>query len=146
MVSRKDHRAPSSKGLTVVEFDKEGAYSFIKAPRYRDLPHESGPMARMWMTNPVLSKHANQFLGIDGNKKCGSEIWRESLLGPWKDCSKGRGVQTVADAMEKWIIDLKPGGSFLVNGDRSQRGRRDGTYRGPEGFLRPLDFNPGPKS
>lgn len=29
---------------------KDGAYSWVKAPRYRGLPYEVGPLARMWLS------------------------------------------------------------------------------------------------
>ncbi|MBB6218613.1 hydrogenase large subunit [Anaerosolibacter carboniphilus] len=32
------------------KIDKEGAYSWIKAPRYDGLPMETGPLARMWLS------------------------------------------------------------------------------------------------
>lgn len=99
-----------SLGMTLVEFDKEGAYSFIKAPRYRGLPHESGPLARMWMTNPVLSKHANRFLGIDTSKEVrfrdlGDKAF--SVLG--RIVARAEEAKLVAEAMEKWLHELKPG-------------------------------------
>jgi hydrogenase large subunit len=99
-----------SKGATEIELDKEGAYSFIKAPRYRGLPHEAGPMARMWMTNPVLSKHANRFLGIDESKEVRFRDLGEkafSILG--RHAARAEEAKLVADAMEKWILEIKPG-------------------------------------
>ncbi|MEG6586159.1 nickel-dependent hydrogenase large subunit [Dendrosporobacter sp. 1207_IL3150] len=44
--------APSSplfEGQTVPDRDKEGAYSWVKAPRYDGLPFEGGPLARGWI-------------------------------------------------------------------------------------------------
>jgi len=40
---------PPGRGATEPDADKAGAYSWIKAPRYRDQPHEAGPLARMWI-------------------------------------------------------------------------------------------------
>lgn len=59
------------EGATVPAPDKKGAYSFVKAPRYKDKAVESGPVARMWMTNPALSpmgKAALKGLGIEASK------------------------------------------------------------------------------
>ena len=36
-------------GVTEPDADKADAYSWIKAPRYLNQPHEVGPLARMWM-------------------------------------------------------------------------------------------------
>jgi hydrogenase large subunit len=38
-----------SEGVTEPDATKPGAYSWQKAPRYADLPHELGPLARMWV-------------------------------------------------------------------------------------------------
>jgi hydrogenase large subunit len=38
-----------SQGHTAPYPGKSGAYSWLKAPRYDGLPHEAGPLARMWM-------------------------------------------------------------------------------------------------
>jgi len=37
-------------GETVPQFDKPGAYSWTKAPRYMRKVHEVGPLARMWIS------------------------------------------------------------------------------------------------
>ena len=99
-----------SKGKTQWVPEKKNAYSYIKAPRYRELPHEGGPLARMWVTNPVLSKHANKFLGIDAKKEIrfrdlGDKAF--SILG--RIAARAEECKLVADAMEKWIGQLKPG-------------------------------------
>ncbi|MCJ7569075.1 MAG: nickel-dependent hydrogenase large subunit, partial [Anaerolineales bacterium] len=38
-----------SEGVTEPDIDKPGAYSWIKSPRYLDMVHEAGPLARMWV-------------------------------------------------------------------------------------------------
>jgi len=45
---RGGEEAPAT-GHTDIEPDKDGAYSWIKAPRYQGLPYETGPLARMWI-------------------------------------------------------------------------------------------------
>ena len=76
----------------------------------RDLPHEAGPLARMWVTNPVLNKHANKFLGIDQKKEIRFRDLGEkgfSILG--RIAARAEECKLVADAMEKWALELKPG-------------------------------------
>jgi hydrogenase large subunit len=34
--------------IALPQYGKTGAYSWIKAPRCNGLPHEVGPLARMW--------------------------------------------------------------------------------------------------
>ncbi len=125
-----------SKGMTQIEFDKEGAYSFIKAPRYRGLPHEGGPMARMWVTNPVLSKHANKFLGLDEQKEVrfrdlGDNAF--SILG--RIAARAEETKLVADAMEKWIMELKPGAPSWTNVRIPREAEGVGLTEAPRGAL-----------
>lgn len=125
-----------SKGKTEPEFDKKGAYSWVKAPRYRDLPHEGGPMARMWVTNPVLSKHANKFLGIDEKKEIrfrdlGDKAF--SILG--RHAARAEECKLVADAMEKWIFQLKPGAPSYVKVDIPKEAEGVGLTEAPRGAL-----------
>lgn len=46
-----------SEGETVYDLDKKNAYTFVKAPRYDDMPMEVGPLARQLIAgNPDLLK------------------------------------------------------------------------------------------
>lgn len=125
-----------SKGMTEPEFDKKGAYSWIKAPRYRDLPHEAGPFARMWVTNPVLSKHANKFLGVDAKKEIrfrdlGDKAF--SILG--RIAARAEETKLVADAMEKWILQLKPGVRSNVKAEIPKEAMGMGLTEAPRGAV-----------
>lgn len=40
-----------ANGTTTANRSKSGAYSWMKAPRYNGIAHETGPLARMWMNN-----------------------------------------------------------------------------------------------
>jgi hydrogenase large subunit len=40
---------PPAEGVTEPDPDRTDAYSWIKAPRYRNRPHEVGPLARAWI-------------------------------------------------------------------------------------------------
>jgi hydrogenase large subunit len=50
------------------KLDKASAYSWIKAPRYMDIPHEAGPLARMWINGDyrkgisVMDRHVARML------------------------------------------------------------------------------------
>jgi hydrogenase large subunit len=125
-----------SKGMTEPDFEKKGAYSWVKAPRYRELPHEGGPFARMWVTNPVLSKHANKFLAIDGKKDIrfrdlGDKAF--SILG--RIAARAEECKLVADAMEKWILELKPGAPSYVQAEIPKEAEGFGLTEAPRGAL-----------
>lgn len=84
---KEDNALHPAVGKTDPDMDKEGAYSWVKAPRYDGVPHEVGPLARMW---------------INGDYRKGA-----SFL----DRHAARALETkkIAEAMEKWVLQLKPG-------------------------------------
>jgi hydrogenase large subunit len=91
-----------SKGKTTPSLDKAGAYSWLKAPRYDNKVHEVGPLARMFINrtqDPILVKTAES-LGIPATKAF-------SVLG--RHAARALEAKMCADAMEKWIMQLKPG-------------------------------------
>jgi hydrogenase large subunit len=125
-----------SKGITKWVPEKKNAYSYIKAPRYRELPHEGGPLARMWITNPVLSKHANKFLGIDAKKEIrfrdlGDKAF--SILG--RIAARAEECKLVADAMDKWIMELKPGAPSNTKVEIPKEAEGFGLTEAPRGAL-----------
>jgi hydrogenase large subunit len=83
---------PPSRGVTQIADSKNGAYSWIKAPRYLSLPHEVGALARMWINGDyrhgisVLDRHAAR--AIEAKK--------------------------VADAMDEWLNQLNPGAAVYA--------------------------------
>lgn len=48
--SDEGNRRNPGQGVTTAQHPKGNAYSWVKAPRYEDKPHEVGPLARMWVT------------------------------------------------------------------------------------------------
>jgi hydrogenase large subunit len=67
------------------KIDKAAAYSWIKAPRYSDIPHEAGPLARMWLNGDyrkgvsVMDRHVARMLE---SKKIANalSLWVEQLV------------------------------------------------------------------
>jgi hydrogenase large subunit len=96
-------------GKTIPAPDKSVAYSYIKAIRYKGLPHETGPLARQWIANSVLSKNANKFLGLTNDKEVrfrdlGDKAF--SILG--RLIARAEESAMVAAAMEKWTDQVRP--------------------------------------
>lgn len=77
------------KGLTDAAYDKVGAYSWIKAPRYDGKAHEVGPLARMW---------------VNGDYRNGISVIDRLAARAWE-------TKKVADAMVGWLNELIVGGS-----------------------------------
>ena len=98
---------PASPAVSRTEPDrrKEGAYSWLKAPRYDGAPHEVGPLARA-MVNlnggpPELVKALEQAL---------TELrWkRENLCSvTGRHLARALETQALASAMAEWVLQIK---------------------------------------
>jgi len=80
-------RRHPSDGVTEPDAHKEKAYSWVKAPRYDGIPHEVGPLARMW---------------INGDYRKGVGLID-------RHAARALEAKKVAEAMEQWVLQLKPG-------------------------------------
>lgn len=77
-----------SAGRSVPESPKNGAYSWLKAPRYDNLPFEVGPLARMW---------------VNGDYRNGISVMDRHL-------SRAEEALKIAEAMRTWVNQLVPDG------------------------------------
>jgi len=98
------------EGKTLPNPNKAGAYSFIKSPRYNGKPHEAGPLARMWVTNPELSKIGQEKLGVKKMRDIGDAAF--SILG--RHVARAEETAMVANAVEQWLAEVKPGKDTYV--------------------------------
>ncbi len=99
-------------GVTQPDPTKAGAYSFVKAPRYQDIVHETGPLARMW---------------VNGDYRKGISVI---------DRIAARAYETkkVADAMDGWLNQLT-GNSGLRTSPTPYSGTGVGLTEAPRGAL-----------
>ncbi len=74
-------------GATEPEPEKPQAYSWLKAPRYDGKPYEVGPLARMW---------------VNGD-------YRQGISVIDRHAARALEAKKIADAMEEWLLQLKPG-------------------------------------
>ncbi len=119
-----------SQGRTNPKPGKKGAYSFIKAPRYNNKPHEAGPLARMWVTNPELSPVA-QKAGFKRMRDLGEKAF--SILG--RHVARAEESYRVAKAIEKWLTEIKPGAETYVKSSVPKEGEGLGLTEAPRGSL-----------
>ncbi len=96
-----------SKGETVADSDKSGAYTWLKAPRYQGKPMEVGPLARLlvgYHNNVAYVKEA-----IDGLlTTLGADATAlDSVLG--RHAARALECQMVARRCLDWVAQLEPG-------------------------------------
>lgn len=106
------NRHPSN-GVTQAVHPKNGAYSWIKAPRYEGEPYETGPLARM-MINGLYQK------GISVH-----------------DRHKARAIEalTIVEALPGWLDAIKLGGPVYSNCAIPAEADATGLTEAPRGAL-----------
>ncbi|MHB1000011.1 MAG: nickel-dependent hydrogenase large subunit [Armatimonadota bacterium] len=81
-----------SVGMTVPQFPKTGAYSWLKAPRYTGWPYETGPLSRMW---------------INGDYRNGISVMDRHLARAYE-------ALKIATAMQTWITQISSTGAYYT--------------------------------
>lgn len=82
-----------ARGRTEPHPGKLGAYSWMKAPRYDGLPHEGGPLARMWVNKaPEITSLGEKAFSVMG-----------------RHIARAIECKAVTHAMSQWLDQLKPG-------------------------------------
>ena len=119
-----------SKGKTVPAPNKETGYSFVKSPRYDGKPHEVGPLARMWVSNPELSPLAKK-AGFKRMRDFGDKAF--SILG--RHIARAEEALIVADAIEKWMAEAKAGEETFVAAPIPEKAVGMGLTEAPRGSL-----------
>ena len=101
-----------AQGETIPEYHKEEAYSWVKAPRYEGKVYEVGPLARVAITyvngDPVMKKLVD--LALAQLKAPPSALF--SVMG--RHLARALSAKFIADNMEKWLLELKPGEPTFV--------------------------------
>lgn len=136
-----DYSAPGglhyTSGETSPNPDKPGAYSFVKAPRYKDKPCEGGPLARQWVANPELSpvgqKLLKELYGIEAKnfRDLGDKAF--SIMG--RHVARAEETWQVAVAVEKWLKECKPGEETYAKPEIPDTGEGTGFTEAPRGAL-----------
>ncbi len=102
-----------SAGVTVTSPTKAGAYSWLKAPRYLDLVHEVGPLARMW----VNGDYRNGISVID------------------RIAARAHETKKVADAMDGWLNQIVIGNPVYTYAATPSSATGIGLTEAPRGAL-----------
>ena len=117
-------------GKTEPEVTKQGAYSFLKAPRYSGKPTEVGPLARQLVAKPEMLLTLATKLGLLSNNPP-----KFGILA--RHAARAIEAKLVADAMATWLPQLKMGSPIWDSKGQdipdSSKGR--GLVEGPRGAL-----------
>ncbi len=101
-----------SQGETKPEYGKDGAYSWVKAPRYDGKVHEVGPLARVAVTyangDPVVQEMVNN--ALVELKAPPSVLF--SVMG--RHLARALCAKLITDNLDKWLLELKPGEPTFV--------------------------------
>ena len=112
---------------------KEGAYSFIKSPRYDGEVVEVGPLARAMVNyrlgNERVRKALDRVLSEVG---VGVEALN-SVMG--RHIARAVEAKLVADAMAEWVLELKPDEPAFVDYDLPEEAEGMGLVGAPRGAL-----------
>jgi hydrogenase large subunit len=120
-------------GETSPEYGKPGAYSWVKSPRYNGKVYEVGPLARVAVTyasgDPEMKAMVNGALA----KLKASPPALFSVLG--RHLARALSAKYIADSLEKWLFELKPGEPTFVEYTIPEEARGMGITEGSRGAL-----------
>jgi hydrogenase large subunit len=123
-------------GCTIPQYPKATGYSFIKSPRYNGKPHEVGPLARMWVTNPPVSDACKSFLGKSASQEVrvrdlGAAAF--SILG--RHAVRAEECALVVDKCIEWALQLKPGAATYKKAPVPDSSKGMGLNEAPRGSV-----------
>ncbi len=122
-----------SKGETVPDREKDGAYSWLKSPRYDGEVYEVGPLARQ----------VNAYIrGVEPTKTIIDSVLKKFNAGPsalvsvlGRHAARAIEAKIVADEMAKWVMTLKPGEPVFAKYTIPETGEGMGITDAPRGAL-----------
>ncbi|RKY14120.1 MAG: nickel-dependent hydrogenase large subunit [Planctomycetota bacterium] len=122
-----------SEGETNPNPDKEGAYSWLKAPRYNGKPHEVGPLARLMVAYAAEDTHVKPFLDGYLQRLGITAADLPSVVG--RHLARALETKLVADAMVDWLLQLEVGADGTIPVEVPQEGEGYGITEAPRGAL-----------
>jgi len=122
-----------SQGKTDPDREKNGAYSWVKAPRYDSKVYEVGPLARMAVSyvkgEPTVQKMVNDTLAHF--KATPAALF--SVLG--RHAARALECKFVADVMPGWLLELKPGEPVCAEWVTPDTAEGMGLWEAPRGTV-----------
>ena len=128
-----DCTAAPAEGETIPEPEKDGAYSWLKAPRYDGKPAEVGPLARALVAYASGNERVTADVGAALAAAGVGADKLNSVLG--RHAARAIEAAIVADTMMDWLQALKPGEPVAVPIEIPDEGSGAGMTGGPRGAL-----------
>jgi hydrogenase large subunit len=122
-----------SHGDTKPQPGKAGAYSWTKAPRYNGQVYEVGPLARVAVTYAKGDPKMKEM--VEGSLKAlkATPVALFSVLG--RHLARALSAKFIADSLEGWALQLKPGQPAYVPYELPEEGMGMGIVEGSRGAL-----------
>jgi hydrogenase large subunit len=105
-------------------YGKDGAYTWAKAPRYKGVSTEVGPLARMVVAglDPLDLRKT-----LGGSATIGSTLTR--------NLARTQEILWLIDNLERWLLELKPGEKTAIDYKVPKSGFGVGLWEAPRGAL-----------
>lgn len=122
-----------SKGETRPQYDKKGAYSWVKSPRYDGKVYEVGPLARVAVNYARGDQRMREMVNsaLVQLKVTPSALF--SVLG--RHLARALSAKYIADSMDQWLLSLKPGEPTFVEYEIPDEGMGMGLTDAARGSL-----------
>mgnify|MGYP001024623326 CR=1 FL=1 len=122
-----------SQGETKPEYGKEGAYSWIKSPRYDGKVYEVGPLARVAVTYAYGNQAMKDLVDSALAQLEAPPSALFSVLG--RHLARALSAKYIADSMDKWLLELKPGQPIYTEYEIPDEGNGMGLTEAARGAL-----------
>lgn len=124
------------EGGTEPDLHKDGAYSFSKAPRYDGKVFEVGPLARIWINNPPLSKYGKDFLKkLNLNGASFRDFGDNAFSVMGRHIARAEECLIITKTMPKWLDELEVGKPSAESYNVPAEGAGMGLTEAPRGAL-----------
>ena len=122
-----------SQGDIILNEEKDGAYSWIKSPRYEGRVYEAGPLARLMVTYTSGKPEVKSLLDSTMAKLSISIDAMFSVLG--RHLARALETKFIADSMADWLLELKPNEPAYVSYELPQEATGMGLTEAARGAL-----------
>ncbi|MFW6139226.1 MAG: nickel-dependent hydrogenase large subunit [Spirochaetota bacterium] len=112
---------------------KQGAYSWIRSPRYEGKEYEVGPLARWVVSYFAGQKQVKEMLEGTLKKLDIQAGDLNSVLG--RHAARALDAKLVADSMAEWVLELEPGSPVCASYQVPDQAEGMGIVDGPRGAL-----------